>query len=353
MSLREVRERFFAQFPAAKKLDSVLRTGDNPSPMFFMAAISQHPDLKDSGLALVRLGQDIERRFGINGEVAVYFLPWRDFQRRSFNAITLRTADIVRALQKQVMQTERFAPSRRVALIVSSDPQIETKLDEWQNDSYSELTVVAVDPLGAPSEVSLGALVIRLAGRLGERDLYRTQNPVSGIDFFGRAGLLRTLSAAIEGDQNIAVLGLRRSGKTSVLRELRRMLLPRRVVMPIADFQMLEDRSMEELASSIATSINEELKVAKSKGVDVWIGNESDQAVDGLTPVALSDRIKRVAARNTDVRIVIAVDEVESAAAIAQTNPVSIKVLLGTLRSAAQAHQNVSLIFSGVANRMF
>ncbi|XKH52574.1 putative DNA binding domain-containing protein [Citricoccus nitrophenolicus] len=353
MGLLEVRERFFAQFPAAEILDSILKSQTNPHPTFFMSSVSKEPDLKNSGLALLRLGSDLERRFGINGEVAVYFTPWRDFQRRSFNAITLRNTEIVSSLQEAVLRSERFTPSRRIALLVSTDPQVHAKLDEWQNDSFSELTVVPVDPMGTAKDSLLGALANSLRIRLGERDLYQTQNPVSGIDFFGRTRLLRDLSTAIDGDQNVAILGLRRSGKTSVLRELRRMLAARRIVMPIADFQMLEEHSVEDLASSIASSLNEELKTTKSRGLDIWIGNESEQNVDRLTPVALSDRIKRVASRNAHLRIVIAVDEVESAAAIALSNPNAIKVLLGALRSAAQARENVSLVFSGVANRMF
>lgn len=353
MGLQEVRKRFFASYPEAERLDAALRTSANPNPMFFMASVAKETDLKGTGLALLRLGDDLERRFGINGEIAVYFTPWRDFQRRSFNAITLRTNDLVRALQEEIMQSERFTPSRRVALLVSMDPNVQTKLDEWQRDSYSELTLVAIEPMNLSESDLLTEITTSLRTRLGERDLYRTQNPVSGVDFFGRANLLRNLTTAIAGDQNVAILGLRRSGKTSVLRELRRVLLPRRIVMPIADFQMLENQSVEELGSSIAASLNEELKVAKSKGIDVWIGNEADQSVLDMTPVALSDRIKRVAARNSTLRIVVAVDEVESAAAIARVNPMSIKVLLGALRSAAQARANVSLVFSGVANRMF
>ncbi len=353
MGLSHVRERFFARFPEARHLDGVLRSGINPKPIFYMDIVSNPPDIKDSGLALVRLGDDIERRFGINGEVATYFMPWRDFQRRAFNAITLGTAEIAKSIQEKSMGAERFTPSRRVALLISGDPLVEAKLDEWQNDSYSELIVVSINPAELRESSHLNAILSPLGKRLGERDLYETQNPVSGKDFFGRTGLLRQLAAAINGDLNVAILGLRRSGKTSILRELQSMLLPRRVIMPIADFQMLESGSAEEFISSIAASLNEELKTAKSKGIDVWIGNESDQAVDNLSPAGLSDRIKRVAARNADIRIVIAVDEVESASAIAESNPTSIKVLLGALRAAAQARENVSLIFSGVANRMF
>ena len=322
--------------------------------MFFLAAADKEPDLKGSGFVLLRLGEDIERRFGVNGEVAAYFTPWRDFQRRSFNAITLRTPSLARSLQEDVVGKERFTPSRRVALLISPDPDVRRKLDEWQSDSNSEMTLVPVDAIDNASEAELlGAIITGLRQKLGERDLYRTQNPVSGADFFGRSKLLRDLSAAIDGDQNIAILGLRRSGKTSVLRELGRQLLPRRVVMPIADFQMLDDKSIEELAGSIASNLNEELKLAKSKGIDVWIGNETDQVSAGISLSALSDRLKRVAARNSSIRIAVAVDEVESAAAIARTNPAAVKALLGSLRSAAQARPNVSLIFSGVANQMF
>ena len=260
MGIAEVRERFFIKFPKARSLDLALRSPKNPSPMFFLAAVDSEPDLKGSGFVLLRLGEDIERRFGVNGEVAAYFTSWRDFQRRSFNAITLRTPSLARSLQEVEVGKERFTPSRRVALLISPDPDVRRKLDEWQSDSDSEMTLVPVDAADDASEAELrAAIIVGLRQKLGERDLYRTQNPVSGADFFGRAKLLRDLSAAIDGDQNIAILGLRRSGKTSVLRELGRQLLPRRIVMPIADFQMLDDSSIDELAASIASNLNEEL----------------------------------------------------------------------------------------------
>jgi len=354
MGIAEARDRFFGQFPKARSIDAALRSPQNPNPMFFLSAQIPDPDLKGCGFVLLRLGEDIERRFGVNGEIAAYFTPWQDFQRRSFNAITLRTPALARSMQNDVLRKERFTPSRRVALLLSPDPKVRQKLDEWQSDSDSEMTLVAIDADEDASQSDLlGAVVRGLRDKLGERDLYRTQNPVSGEDFFGRSKLLRDLSAAIDGDQNVAILGLRRSGKTSVLRELGRQLLPRRVVMPIADFQMLDASSIDELAGSVASNLNEELKLAKTKGVDVWIGTEKEQASVGITLSALSDRIKRVAARNSDIRIAVAVDEVEGAASIARTNPAAVKALLGALRSAAQARPNVSLVFSGVANQMF
>ncbi|MFJ4015185.1 RNA-binding domain-containing protein [Microbacterium sp. NPDC090014] len=321
--------------------------------MFFLAALKEDPDLKDSGITLGRLGSDLERRFSIHGEVAWYFTPWADFQRRTFNAITLRTPKLVRTLQLEHGGTERYTASRKAIMVVSPDPQIKQKLAEWQRDSQGEVVLVPVDAHNT-SDTEIRASIARgLRERLGDRDLYQTQNPVVGDDFFGRSGLLRDITAAIQGDQNIAILGLRRSGKTSVLRELRRQLLTRRVVVSIADFQMLDEKSIDELAGSIASNLNEDLKRAKDAGIDVWIGTESERSTEHMTLTRLSDRIKRVASRNGGIRFVVAVDEVESAAAIAKVNPNAVRNLLGALRSAAQSRENVSLVFSGVANRMF
>lgn len=353
MGLEEVRSKYFRRYPDAERLDAALQSPANINPIFFINEVRKQPDIKGTCLALLRLGENLERRFGINGEVAAYFVPWRDFQRRSFNAITEHTNDIVRSSQLDALQSVRFTPSRRLALLISKDPGIQLKLDEWQRDSSSELTVVAIDPNKLGYQDALVEISENLKKRFGERDLYRTQNPVSGFDFFGRENLLLDLKAAIEGDQNVAILGLRRSGKTSVLQELRRRLLARRVIMPIVDFQMLDTKSVEDLVVSIAERLNDELKSAKEKNISLWVGNETEQASGNITPATLSDRIKRVASRNPGIRIAIAVDEVESAAKIANTDPMAIKVLLGALRSAAQSSDNVSLIFSGVANRMF
>ncbi|PKI91130.1 hypothetical protein CW368_07655 [Actinomycetales bacterium SN12] len=353
MSLQDVRERFFSRFPAARWVDRALRGATNPTPMFFLAPVRDDPDLREAGLALARLGSDLERRFSINGEVAWYFTPWVDFQRRSFNAITLRTHDLLKSLQVENGGLERFTASRRVVMLVSPDPDIRRKLDEWQRDSRRELIVVPIDAAGSDEARIKAAIVRELRDRLGARDLYRTQNPVEGDDFFGRSSLLRSMTAALEGDQNIAVLGLRRSGKTSVLRELRRQVISRRIVMTISDFQMLDASSIGELPASIASALNEDLKRARELGLDVWSGTESQRETRGMTLTGLSDRIKQVAARNPNLRFVIAVDEVESAAAIAKHNPQAVRSLLGALRSAAQSRDNVSLMFSGVANRMF
>ncbi|MCZ4278628.1 RNA-binding domain-containing protein [Rhodococcoides yunnanense] len=352
--LNSRRYNFFARFSKAKDLDLALRTTENPTPLFFLVTDLNHADLRSVGFAICRLGKDRERQFLINGEVAAFFAPWKDFQRRSFNVMTDGLSALSDSAQTAIGQTNvRFTPSSKIVLLITDDPDAQSKINEWQSASTSPTTVITVQTSESDSNKTLQNLLSQLRSSLGERDLYKTQNPVTGDDFFGRQLMLKEAAAAILSDQNIAILGLRRSGKTSVLSELKRQLLAKRVILTLGDFQALEEDSISSLATSIAKNLIDDLRKAREYGHDVWIGDHNEQRIDEITPPELSDRIKRSAARNSSIRFVIAVDEIESAARFARRNPAQIRSLLGALRAAAQACENVSLAFSGVANRMF
>lgn len=351
--LHRRRDVFFVKYPKGKVLDAALRTPENPSPLFFLTTDVDHPDLRNVGFALGRLGADIERQFMINGEVAFFFAPWRDFQRRSFNVMTQRLAEVSKKCQTSAGGDERFTPSSKVVILVSEDSQVNSKVTEWHNSSNFPTLVIPVSMTSDDPESARFELLSQLRSTLGDRDLYRTQNPVTGDDFFGRQTMLREASAALQSDENIAILGLRRSGKTSVLRELKRQMLARGTIVTMGDFQVLQEESVESLAKSIASNLVDDLREARELGLTVRIGDEKEQHVGDISLADLSDRLKRVANRNPNIRIVVAIDEIESAARIAKTDPDQVRTLLAALRAAAQACPNVSLAFSGVANRMF
>lgn len=347
------RDAFFEIFPKAKIIDAALRTQGNPKPLFFLTNRLRHGDLRNVGFALGRLGADMERQFLINGEVAFFFVPWRDFQRRSFNVMTKGLAEFSKSAQSVPGGSERFTPSSKVVVLVSEDSQVQSKIEEWQNASNSPTLVISVPITSDDPEVARIALLRQLRSSLGDRDLYRTQNPVTGEDFFGRQDMLRNASAALQSDENIVILGLRRSGKTSVLRELKRQMLARGTIMTMGDLQVLEEKSVGSLAKSIASNLFDDLRDAREAGLVVKIGDKWGHGVEDMSLSDLSDRLKRVANRNPKLRFVVAVDEIESAARIAKTDPDQVRTLLAALRTAAQACPNLSLAFSGVANRMF
>ena len=358
MGLQQVRSEFFQRRPEAHVIDSAFRAAFNPNPLFFMAEIYSNSDLNRVEFALMRLGPEIERRFNINGEVAIFFSPWADFQRRSFLAITSNLANISKACQERVFREARFSPSKRIAIVVSADPNLSLKIADWSDDDdvagKPMIAVLNKEFLTSHSSDEIKAhLLAEILQRLGERNLYRAQKPVMGEDFFGRSNLLRELTGKIQADQTPAIFGLRRSGKTSAMRELKRILLKQNVVITIVDLQMVDEETITSIPKSIVRELVEDLRFAKDKQLKVYVGPDADNHADSVSVVSLADIVRKIAIRNPELRIVLAVDEVEHLESLAANNPSAVKSLLGALRSTSQLSPNVSLLFSGVVNTIF
>lgn len=347
------REEFFQRFPRARRLDAALQAPSNPTPLFFLAETNHHPDLKRVGFALGRLGKDIERQYLINGEVAFFFAPWSDFQRRSFNVFTNGLDAFSSKVLEDAGQGGRFTPSNKVVILVSSDAQAVDKIAEWHQSSSSGTHVVCVSPTSDQPESWRREVHAQLRSVLGERDLYRTQKPVTGEDFFGRGSILKKASAALAKDENVAILGLRRSGKTSVLRELKRRALSDKTIVTMADFENLASQSPDEFARSIATALIDDLRLAREAGFKVRIGDEREQDSSTVTLGSLPDRIGRVVRRNSEFRFVFALDEIEHLGVRVKQSPSDVRDILAALRSMANLNDAVVLAFAGVATRLF
>lgn len=355
MGLDEIRSSFFRRNRSAELLDTIFRTPENPTPMFFMDQIREHADLKRVDFALMRLGSNIEKRFAIDGEVAVFFAPWKDFQRRSYKAINEDVRNISRRLQEQTSGTARFDPNSSLAILVSGDPGAPRKLTEWARDAEGPTTLAPIAPTELLNEpdVALELLLQKIRDKLGARDLYRAQNPVTGADFFGRTAVISDLAARIAGKENLAIFGVRRSGKTSVIRELKRTLAPRGVAVAISDMEMVSRTALSNVSANVIRALVETLRDLKRTLPRVTVGGDLSQLPETMSFSELSDWVRRVANRNPDLHIVLAVDEVEHLGSISKSDPEAVRLFLGALRSTAQANPNVSLLFSGVANTMF
>ena len=359
MGLDQVRSAFFKTHPEAHAIDSALRAPFNTNPFFFMSEIKSHPDLNKVQFTLMSLGRELERRFGINGEVAVFFSPWADIQRRAFLAIANNLTKISRTCQENAFGGDvRFSPSKRIAIIVSSDTSLSQKVAEWSDDEdlvgQPMIAVLERDFLTSHNTAQIKArLMGEILQRLGERNLYRAQKPVVGDDFFGRSNMLRDLAGKILADQSPAIFGLRRSGKTSAIRELKRTMLKQNVVITIVDLQMVDEETISTVPTSIVRELVEDLRFAKEKQLKVFVGPDADRHAETVSVVSFADIIRKIAIRNPDVRIVLAVDEIEHLESLAIKNPGAVKALLGALRSTSQLSPNVSLLFSGVVNTIF
>ncbi len=341
------KEAFFSKFPSGRKLAGALRSERNREPLFFFYE-SGDPDLRGSWLVLGRLGPELEAMLSIRGEVLIVFTAFPDFQRRSYNAIIGRARQELVNHQKAVFGNVRFSPDPAVTLLYSPDVSARKNVAAWNAEGSRSLVVVLPEMVGSegvPREEVASAVVEVLASR----DLYRGRNPVTGNDFFGRSELIQQLSAELRAGRSIGLFGLRRSGKTSMLRELRRRSEPTGVVIVLSDLEGVDD--LASVVPQLADDLINALRRQKEQGREIWIGSESEQKAAGFPE--LSGRLVRVAEKNREFGFVVALDEIENLRRIAITSPESVRTFLGALRRASQTTDNLSLLFTGVTTEFF
>jgi hypothetical protein len=346
-NLDSFRQAFFGRFPEAAKLDKALRTPTNRTPFFFFHE-SKDPDLKKCWLVLGRLGQEMEASFSINGEVLLLFSPYDDFQRRTFNKLMSEARQEVAAAQRRIYGTVRFTPDSHLALISSKDPALDRHIKAWNADRSSSL-IASIPGLDGDVDSIDSLLRKSIATVLASRDLYGGKDPVSGRDFFGRIDTIQTVSAELRSGRSIGLFGLRRSGKTSLLRELQYREESAGLALIVTDLESVD--SIDEIPRQMSQDLVDALRSIRQSRSSVWLGHESDHEV--ATFGALSARLTRVAMHNTDLLFVAAIDEVENLRRLARESSDKVRLFLGALRRAAQAADNMSLFFTGLTTEFF
>ena len=341
------KEAFFSKFPSGRKLASALRSERNPEPLFFFHE-SHNPDLRGSWLVLGRLGPELEATLSIRGEVLIVFTAFLDFQRRSYNAIIGRARQELVNRQEAMFGNVRFSPDPTVTLLYSPDSSARRNVAAWNAEGPRSLVAVLPE-LAGPERVSREEVASAVVEVLASRDLYRGRNPVTGNDFFGRSELIQQLTTELRAGRSIGLFGLRRSGKTSVLRELQRRSEPTGVVTVLSDLEGIDD--LASVVPQLAEDLINALRRQKEHDRDIWIGSEIEQRPAGFPD--LSSRLVRVAEKNRELDFVVALDEIENLRRIATTSPESVRTFLGALRRASQATDNLSMLFTGVTTEFF
>lgn len=341
------RLRFLRKFPHAANLERALRTTANPDPFFYFAPC-QDVDLRGCWWVLGRLGVDLEKQFSIAGELLFLFTPYEDLQRRTYNVLTERLRLEVRSQQVDSLGAERFTPDPIISLLAAPDPDMKAKLDAWNLEAGGP--VVAALPPSAVEQSEQKAWIARsLHEVLASRDLYRGRNPVTGNDFFGRQEILLSLRSELSAGRSIGLFGLRRSGKTSVIREFQRRSRSSGVAVVLSDLEAIGD--IAQMPAQLASDLTNTLRDLKEADPAVWVGSEQEQRV--TTPAELGARLVRVAEKNRTTRFVIALDEVESLVPLVDSAPQDVRLFLGSLRRAAQATSNLAILLTGVTTRFF
>jgi hypothetical protein len=312
---------------------------------------------RGSWIVLLRLCRRLEERFGISSEVPVIYSPHSDIQSRT----VMRISEMLGYLPP-----ERENYTRWLTFISSSDPRLAIKLDE-----FSDATHIYIPLSTKPVENLAEALIASLSRRIHSIDPYAQHGSVTGDQFFGRRLLLNSISANVKNQQIPAVFGMRKTGKTSVLKELERQNSVSasadregdRVIYVYQDLEDLPDidfgNPVIELTCDLAQKIRNQLGSAGFKVRPlVDITRES-------TLLDFKRAMQQVLTQSANKRLhlVIILDEIEylcpPGAESAETTSTSVLVpqFFGVLRKLVQESSGanhtgarVSLILAGLAS---
>lgn len=274
-------------------------------------------------------------------EVLLFYTPHRDLQIRTFNAIPA----VLAALPREA--------TPRIVLIASPDPRAAAKLDDW-----SSLDLLGIPiPYGMPDpDDGQRELLQILQQRLFTRDAFAETAPVSGSNFFGRKMQLQSLLDDVREHRVSGIFGLRKSGKTSLLYQLRdeidRASTDEQifVLCDLEDMPSFPQPVIEPLIASLREDLLDELRAHKARTKEL-AELESLDLLDFKR--ALQTLLRKSSAAGVD--LVVALDEIEYLCPPDKTElegPATQQVpqFFGVLRSLVQETDNFTFIIAGLAS---
>ena len=289
-------------------------------------------------VALIRFSQAIESAFGITQEVMIFYSPYPDLQRRTFDAARAS----LRHLPRQVTPD--------LILLSSPDPQTRAKLEDWSTNEFRAIGLPQ-DEIDDPLE-----LVTLLRQHIFARDLYYETTPVSGDRFFGRRPLLQSLRSDIRDGRVAGIFGLRKAGKTSVLSELKRMIDADGGIFLLRDLESLPSPPNDPIPELIADLRVDLVRALTGRTVPVKpLKDLGPTPTLGELRRALQELLPDLLARG--IRLTLALDEIEylvpaECIDVREGDMPSVAQFLGVLRSLAQENENFTFLLSGLTSAL-
>lgn len=246
---------------------------------------------------LVKPTEEFVNTFQMSREIVVIFSDYVNLEPRDLDAAPY----VYGTIQSQLRL------DRGCHILISHDNKIETKLVELLRDNnlnqivipfcYSELIGNSFNP---------DTFKDRFRNYLFDTDLFSTSKPIQNdIFFFGRRDLVHDIVSKCKQNTNCGVFGLRRSGKTSVLyaveKLLKQQIYPTVFVPCESDLSVLDWRAaLCKLVHNIAKSLN-----VSEKKID-------DDAYQSLTTVFPFEADMDQVLSNTHLPVTIMFDEIEA-----------------------------------------
>lgn len=290
----------------------------------------------------IRFGPDIAAMFGLSRDVMVIYTRETDLQPRTLASFPQRLADL--------------APYRmcedHLVFVSTRDPSAAAKLERWSQESpYVSLPL----PNAGDSARLAQQLLVEMKRSLASRNLYDETLPVTGRDFFGRRRILTQLQEEIRQGNVCGVFGLRKTGKTSLIKEVgaRFATSESSRIFVFRDLETLpidSPRLGVEFVQDLRDAFLKEFRRRKVRTAELTDlpGSASVGQLRRALQASLSDCAKR------GIQVVLALDEVEylvgdSKMLRAASRP-EVPEILGVIRSLVQENTNFNVLMSGITS---
>lgn len=290
---------------------------------------------KDCAIVHVRFSGAIEAGFGFTREVMLFYSPHEDLQGRTFEAAA-----------RELVNTDRSA-TPDIFFMWSPDQRLKIKLNDWSRQSKLAIPFVINDE----DELSF---IMLLRDHIYTRDLFYMTTPVHGASFFGRRTLLQSLRDDVFNQSVTGVFGLRKSGKTSILMQLKEELREDQVVTVLMDLEAFpsppEDPT-DDIVGDLRRRLIDELKSRKLRTQE--LSELSDRPSILELKNALQTILKRLSKEGH--RVLLLLDEIEYLTPadridIAEGDMPRVAQLLSALRSIVQESDNFTFVLSGLTS---
>jgi hypothetical protein len=154
--------------------------------------------------------KNIEDLFGISREILLWVSEFDEFQPRSITQAC------------EIVDLEQPRLSDEVAIIVSASPNTQSQVVEASSIAQTHPVGFSLEEFSQFEPFGRRLLIGALQQQLYTKDLYFLSGAITNRrSFFGREGLLKEIVATLSSNSShVALFGLRKTGKTSLLLRL-------------------------------------------------------------------------------------------------------------------------------------
>ena len=176
---------------------------------------------------LIKPTRDYQESFNIKREIVVVFSDYRPFQPRSLDAFEAAFAEI------SPLRVEKIA-----TVLISRDDNIVSEILSLLRSDYERQIVVPFSYGELLEKHDDSFIKNRFIEHFFSRDLFNFQSPLKkDIYFFGRNDIVQDIVSRTKAGENSGLFGLRKTGKTSIVFGVERVLLREGIASIIIDCQ--------------------------------------------------------------------------------------------------------------------